>query len=437
MTFRFVHLAAAAQLAALLALVAPFHAVAAQDPKSDPALPALTMNDRVYVASRVYASLDNFAHSQSAPNLDVDAAYRAFLDKAIASPDRKAFSLAGMEFLAKFNNAHTVFIDMALAQQGGALPFLAQPIHGHWVVTESMSPGLKAGDVIETIDGRPFEQFVQDCGRVISSSTEAGARSLLFARMAMVTPYAHLFPQQFVLTLSTGKKVAIDRRPIQNQSLATEGRWLEQGKVAYIRIHSLLGPDFEKRALELAREYRQAQAIVVDVRGEPGGSTPSELTAFLMDRPSPWWTESTPVEMPYFRFRAAEGNPAYQPFNRPTMQWSSPAQPPAKDVFTGKLAILTDAGCYSACEDFVMPFKVTHRALIVGQTTGGSTGSANMIDLGQGMMVMIGVKRASFPDGSPFEGVGIKPDVEAEPTVEDLQAGKDTVLEAARKQLAQ
>ena len=404
---------------------------------ADGPAPALTLNERVYVASRVYASLDNFAHGQGVPNLDVDAAYRAYLDKAIAAQDRKAFSLASMEFLAELKNSHTVFIDMALAQQGGVLPFIAQSVHGQWVVTESMSPGLAAGDVIDKIDDRPFEQFVQEASRLISASTAEGARHLLFARMTMVTPYAHLFPEQFVLTLAGGKKVAIDRRALHDVSLATEGRWLEPGKVAYIRIHSLLGPDFEKRALELAREYRQAQAIIVDVRGEPGGSTPGELTSFLMDRPYAWWTESTPVEMPYFRFRAQEGNPAYAPLDRPSLVWSSPVHPPAKDVFTGKLAILTDAGCYSACEDFVMPFKVTHRALIVGGTTGGSTGNAKMIDLGQGMMVMVGVKRASFPDGSPFEGVGIQPDVEVDPSAEDLRAGKDTVLEAARQHLAQ
>ncbi|MGA8741862.1 MAG: S41 family peptidase [Terracidiphilus sp.] len=407
-------------------------AFAADGPDSN-----LTLNERVYVASRVYASLNNFAHWQNAPNLDVDAGYRAYLEKAIASEDRKAFSLASMEFLANLKNSHTVFIDMMLAKQGGVLPFIAQSIHGQWVVTESMSPGLRAGDVIESIDGRPFDKFVQDCSRVVSASTEEGGRHLLFARMTIVTPYAHLFPEQFVLTLAGGKKLAIDRRTLHDASLETEGRWLEPGKVAYIRIHTFLGPDFEKRAVEFAKEYRNAEAIIVDVRGEPGGSTPTDLMSFLMDRPSQWWTESTPVNMPYFRFRASQGRGEYKAFERPALIWSSPVAQPAKDVFHGKLAILTDAGCYSACEDFVMPFRLNHRAVIVGETTGGSSGNADMIDLGHGMMVMVGVQRVSFPDGSQLEGVGIRPDVEIGPTIEDLLAGKDTVLDAARQRMAQ
>ena len=317
---------------------------------------SLTLNERVYIACRVYASLNNFAHWQNAPNLDVDAAYRVYLAKAIASEDRKAFSLASMEFLADFKNSHTVFIDMMLAQQGGVLPFVAQSIHGQWVVTESVSPGLKEGDVIESIDGRPHSiNSSRTASRVISASSEEAGRHLLFERMTIVTPYAHLFPQQFVLTLAGGKKVAIDRRTLHDPSLQTEGRWLEPGKVAYIRIRTLLGPDFEKRAVELAKEYRNAEAIIVDVRGEPGRYTPSDLMAFLMDRPSQWWTESTPVNMPYFRFRASQGRDEYKPFDRPALTWSSRVTQPGQDVFHGKLAILTDAGCYSACEDFVMP----------------------------------------------------------------------------------
>jgi carboxyl-terminal processing protease len=47
------------------------------------------------------------------------------------------------------------------------------------------------------------------------------------------------------------------------------------------------------------------------------------------------------------------------------------------------------------------------------------------------MKLAIAVKRQYFPDGSEFEGVGIKPDIEVHPTVEDLRSAKDPVLEKA------
>jgi carboxyl-terminal processing protease len=396
----------------------------------------LTLNDRAYLASRVYASLANFAHWQDAQGVDVEAAYRSYLEKALASGDRLVFSLASMEFLAALRNSHTMFVDMTLIQQGGSLPFAARFIGGKWVITESRSGEVKPGDVLETIDGRPFEEFFLEQRRFISASTEPWARRALFARLPGFAPYAQLFPVKFVVGLEGGRQMTIDRRAAApSPPLATEGRWLEPGKVAYIRIPSFMNPEFEKRALELAREFREAAVLVVDVRGNMGGSTPGELTSALMDRPYRWWTESTPVLLPFFRWMASQGNWQYRPFDRPEFLWRSGEQQPSKDGFKGKLALLVDAGCHSACEDFTMPFKDSHRALIAGETTAGSTGQPYMLDLGNGMTAMVGAKREMFPDGSRFEGVGIRPDLEIAPTVEDIRQGRDAVLEGARKRL--
>jgi len=162
----------------------------------------------------------------------------------------------------------------------------------------------------------------------------------------------------------------------------------------------------------------------------------SDLVAALMNRPRRWWTESTPASLAYFRLRAGEGQWQYQPFARPELLWRSSLDQPAADAYQGRLAILADGGCFSACEDFVMPFKDNGRAIVVGETTGGSTGQPYVVELGDGMQAIVGSKREWFPDGGRFEGVGIQPDVEVRPTIEDLRAGRDVELEAARARLS-
>ena len=79
-----------------------------------------------------------------------------------------------------------------------------------------------------------------------------------------------------------------------------------------------------------------------------------------------------------------------------------------------------------------MPFKVTHRARLVGETTAGSFSFTNSTRFENGMRLNIAAVRHTFPDGSRFEGVGIAPDVEIHATVPDLKAGRDVVLERAR-----
>ena len=176
--------------------------------------PQLTLNDRVYIASRVYASLANFAHSQDGKAATVDASYRVYLGKALAGDDRFAFSRATMEFLASLQNGHTMFLDMTLIQHGGSLPFAATYAGGKWVVTESQTEGLKPGDVIDAINDEPFEQFYARCRTMISASTEQWALHALFSRLPGFAPYAHLFPERFSLGLAGGGKVSVDRRTV-------------------------------------------------------------------------------------------------------------------------------------------------------------------------------------------------------------------------------
>ena len=78
-----------------------------------------------------------------------------------------------------------------------------------------------------------------------------------------------------------------------------------------------------------------------------------------------------------------------------------------------------------------MPFKDTHRGVLIGETTCGSSGNPYREELGDGMRVRIGAMRYRFPDGRPFEGIGIEPDVAVAPTVTDLRSGRDVILERA------
>jgi carboxyl-terminal processing protease len=402
----------------------------------------LTLEERAYRARRVYASaLTYFAHWADAPDATaIDSAYRAYLDAALASEDRAAFTRASMRFLAVFRNGHTIFIDFGLSKQAGTLPFAARCVGGRWVVTHSQVPGLRPGDVVETIDGRPFDEFFQELAPLLSASTEPWKKRLLFMQVPGVAPFAPLLPERFVLGLAGGQRVSVDRRSMPDVELGEpDGRWREPGTRAYIRVPSFFhvpdAPSQEKRAIELVRQYKDAAAIIVDVRGNGGGSTPGDLHKALMNEPYRWWAESTPASLPFFRAMAAKGSWEYKLFDRAELVWHGSTSEPAADAYQGRIAILADGGCFSACEDFVMPFKDNGRAIVVGETTGGSTGQPYVVELGDGMQAIVGSKREIFPDGGRFEGVGIRPDVEAKPTVEDLRAGRDVELDAARARL--
>jgi carboxyl-terminal processing protease len=365
----------------------------------------------------------------------LDAAYRAYLSAALRAPDRRTFTLESQVFLAQLRNGHTIFMDRGLmgTPEGEPVGFSLQQIDGQWAVATSEISELRPGDVVTAIDGTPFETFYRDARRYLPASTEAWVRRVLFEDIPGFYSGGLYFPFRFTLSLADGRDVIVDRQALPPRSPApeTEGRWLRDGTVAYVRVPSFKEPRFENEAVALVDQFLSAETIIVDVRGNTGGSTPTRLHEALMDRPYRWWAGSTPMAPALHQSYAEGGNGWYGDFRRPHLAWPARTHQPGKDPFRGRVVILTDAGCNSACEDFVMPFKDNGRATLVGETTAGSTGQPYMLDLGSDLMAIIGAKRERFPDGSVFEGVGIQPDVAVVPRIDDLRAGQDPVLERA------
>ena len=381
----------------------------------------LSTSDKAYIASKIYSSLQlYFAHWRGIPKFDLDAEYRAYLNRALNARGRLDFDLVTLEFIAQLRNGHTHFFDQWL-DDGRLLGFRLSPVQGKWVVTWARDDRLKVGDIAKAIDGVDIEQFMRDKTRYIAASNERIA-------LSQVASNVFLWPEQFTLSLEDGRSVHIERAKPPAQSGAkpqgTEGRWLVEGQVAYIKIPSFGNADYERRALDYLKEYEHAKSLIIDVRGNGGGTTPWGLLGMLMNRPWRSWEESTPQHIALYRARGASSS---------TLRQVSQIQQPPAGAYTGRLIILIDRYSGSASEDFVMPFKDNGRADIIGETSQGSSGQPYFFDFGNGMRLMVGSVRYNFPDGSEFESVGITPTIPVEVRMEDVRANADPVLMTALK----
>lgn len=338
-----------------------------------------------------------FAHWEALPNFDFEAAFRAYLDEAFEAPDRLGFDLATIRLVASLKNGHTAFADDWLWREHGASIGLAvRHDAAGWCVTKSAHDGIAPGARIVRIDGQPIDEVASKLMAFVSGSSIREQRNRLFSR-----PF--LFPPSFEIAMEDGTIRWIERGTELPQCHAeTAGRWLDDGQRYLLTIPSFAQPRFETDAIELLRPLTDAVHLVIDVRGNSGGNTPSKLIAALMPTRYRFWTHVTP------RFDAlarAHGEPAHMVASE--ADWIEPID----GSFKGTMTILTDSGTFSAAEDFVAPFKDNMRAEIVGETTGGSSGQPYLRDLADGMRLWVGAKRQMFPDGSTFEGIGIEPDI--------------------------
>ena len=403
----------------------------------------LSLQEKIYILSKTYSSINlYFSHWQAIPDYSIDSSYKACLKKIMGTKDRFSFDMLMMEFLGQLRNGHTWYFDRWLLKEfGQPLGFKFKYIHGKWIITKSFISPLKRGEIIDKINGKSFEEFYQKMRKYINASSDRERR----VKFKFKT---FLFPEKFTLKLLSGKKVVINRK-VQNilrKERKTEGRWIENGSIAYIKIPGFDNPTFEKSAIEYVKKYRKAKVLIVDIRDNGGGNTPGELIDILQDRPYRFWTESTQVSFSLFRaykkIIGLFGNQLSKDYKNSLemfsdyfgdshLLWFSHYKKPENTIFKGKLIILSDRGCASACEDFVVTFKDNHRAMIVGERTMGSSGQPYMYKFNDDIFIAIGTKREYMPDGSPFEGKGIEPDIKILPELKDIKNGKDPVLEKA------
>lgn len=372
-----------------------------------------SLRQRAALAARLRAAIEgSFAHWEAIPDLDFDAAFGAYLDEAFAAPTRLAFVLANQRLVAQLGNGHTGFSDdWVMRRHGRSFGLMLRPLAGQWTVTFSRHEALPVGSVVERIDGVPMaEVFARHRPFLAASSDRAAADSLFFRR--------HLLPETIVLGLAAGRDVPVSKGEWPSPERPLPAIRTTSG-IATLPILGFDNPRFEAAAIEAIAALDRDAPLIIDLRGNGGGNTPENLLVALMDRPfRPW--RSTILGTTTLN-RAHGQKPELLAFD-------AAYEAPRADAHRGRLAILIDGTVGSAAEDFAMPFKDNGRAVLIGETTAGSSGQPHFIDLGDGFRAWISTKRETFPDGRTFEGVGIAPDIEIQQTASDLRDGMDGAM---------
>lgn len=397
----------------------------------------LSLVERGMILAKVFQAIPlYFAHWPDAEieKGELDGAFEGLVAEALPCKDRKRFSLRMMAFMAKLNNGHTRFRDPYLVD-APPLGMALRPVDERWTVVASDLPQVRAGDVVLRIEGKPIgawydELYTYTVGSPQSRTVQFGdLKGFFCALIGMVWP--ERYTVEYEDAGGATQALSVDRTALERDGtpLHTVGQWLDED-VAYIKVPSFLSPEFEERALAYVEEFAQAACMIVDVRGNEGGATPGALTRALMDRPYRWWAESSPLNVGLFTYEAQGGRNVHL-WGDSQLLWRAPPREPDPEGYAGRLIILVDRATFSAAEDFVMPFADNGRATVIGETTGGSTGQPYYHMFENGIGFAVGTKRVYLPDGGPFEGVGLAPDIVMCVRREDLYAGRDAVLEAA------
>ena len=189
--------------------------------------------------------------------------------------------------------------------------------------------------------------------------------------------------------------------------------------------------------------------MIIDLRGNGGGSTPGEAVAHLITSAAfypfktRWSISCIDAQMSFKMdrdFKKAVLKDAKKSMVLPDkmdVDWFMVTDKilPATKTYNGRLIILINNETGSAAEDMVVLLQGAGRATIIGEPSRGSTGQLLMVALPGGGKGYICTANCKYPDGKRFVGVGIQPDIPVERTIEGVTKGQDEILEAATAHL--
>lgn len=394
----------------------------------------------------------NFINFSLVPDLDWDKTYLEFIPQVMGTKSTLEYYRVLQKFWAQLKDGHSnIYFPNELKDQVAALPAIQTRLIEDRVIIlrvldhSAATLGLVPGQEILTIDKVPVRQYAkQQVAPYISASTQHDANTRIFESILMLGPHAK--PVALTIRNRDGKIFAcrLPRKPWSEISkLMAFKKPFEMkvlpGGVLLVKINSMAGVD--KADVSFAQsfsEIQQSTALIIDLRDNGGGETEVayRILAHLVDKPfkgARWYTREY---RPVFRAWGRMAKPFNKDANEVTIEMIQKMRGTNVMAYQKPVAVLTSPRTFSAAEDFLVAFKPIKRGLIVGEPSGGSTGQPLFFPLPGGGRARICTKRDTFPDGTEFVGVGVRPDIVVSPKLSDITDGTDAVLEAALEALS-
>jgi carboxyl-terminal processing protease len=236
----------------------------------------------------------------------------------------------------------------------------------------AVKAGVKAGDLIKAIDGKPTQGMtLEDASKLIRG--QAGT------------------PVTLRLTRSQSGEfdVKITRANIEVPKVTYNLRQENSRRIGYIRLSefSATSPAQMRRAIENLNT-KQVDGFLLDLRGNPGGLLTSSIEIARM------WLDNGGIVRTVNRIGSKEELKAN------------------KTALTKKpLVVLVDGNSASASEILTGALKDNKRAVVVGTTTFGKGLVQELHQLSDGSGLAVTIEHYFTPNGTDIHHKGIQPDV--------------------------
>jgi carboxyl-terminal processing protease len=419
----------------------------------------ISPNEKLFHLSTIWSEIKyNFVNMDQV-SFNVDSLYRAYIPKIYETKNDYEFYQLIKKFTATFKDGHTEVWDngMFYKLKDYFTLNLINIDEKVYVVTVRKIPENDSswvGAEVVKISNIPTKQFLQDS---IFPYVSASTRQHLWMQgVSKIHSDFRWKNFRAKLVLANGDSVDINL-PRNGESTRTpdDQYWgiqfersrdlvsfkMVKDSIGYLNIKSFWP---EETTIKLIDQHingiNQVKGLVIDLRKNGGGSTvvawhlQSLLTKgnYLLNYS--WETRiNDGVKKANANWKAEYkdfGNSTALSFYKPDTIFI----PDTIKKINVPVAVLIGNYTFSAAEDFLVNiYETPQKPILIGDETGGSTGSPLVVNgLPNEGIVRICTRRICFPySGKRFVRSGIKPDIKVTQTIHDLIEGKDIVLDKA------
>lgn len=292
-------------------------------------------------------------------------------------------------------------------------PILLDEVENQIAVTRVFgnATGLvNQGDVVLAVDGEPITQHIKKMSMLIPAATNQRARFMWLSGLE---------GSKVSLEIRTSggeeKTIILSRDNTLNklsEALPETVVEMEPG-IFYVNLDKISGIEFNK----LLPEFEKATGIIFDIRGYPKIS-PTILGYFIDEK-----VRSAQLRVPVFHHPDQQ----YVTYDTNYLEVR-----PIKPRLTKNIVFISNGQAISYAETYLSIIEYYQIGEIVGQPSAGTNGNVNQFPLPKdfGTVHWTGMEVIK-QDGSQHHGVGIRPTIAVDLTIQALVDGKDEYLNTA------
>lgn len=337
-----------------------------------------------------------------------------FIPLMIHAKNREEYIDVLYKLVASINDTHAVLITRIRKKN---IPVDISFVEGKAVVMNNniKVSQLTRGDIILKIEGEPIEEIAKRRLPYISASNyptklrELASELFVTDKDSLYIEFEHNGKRQSDFILCSPNVIGMSRYQ-QDKPLVS---YLPERNILYIYLGSKEGGSIP--------ENIRADGVIIDLRCYPS----RKVTGYIDIRQFyPDTTEFAKFTLPsittpgLFRFSpvltVGEKNDEY---------------------YRGKKVILINEFTQSQAEFLAMRYRCAPNTLVIGSTTAGADGDLSLFVLPGGLYTSFSGLGVYYPNGQCTQRVGIIPDIEVKPSIEDIRNGIDVVLNKAIEEI--